>query len=696
MLFSSLFLAFFAFFLFRLLFSVLSLSLSLSHSLSLTLTLTLTLFSLLCHNQFFGLGSISWNAVISLNLIINLRHPFVDTSKGSLIYHLYVWSLCTITTALMLGFKQWGVSGDGTCWIKGTTNPWRLVFYLPLVIYFILAGCAFIIGLFSVRYMKGESIDTRYRMVIRMFFYVAVFILCWSGPVIHKTAEYWGNESEGLIYFDGIGASVQGFANALVWLTNPSFYSNFRKYMKRIDRRGWLFRGEDAHLPLLGEEGNKYLSDTKNDMSKVDAIMRKNVITFLLNCMKNGCERVRSDVPLTLTEADFNEDIELRQMEEQQKSQLLTNFRFVDYSPLVFQELRRLDGITPQHYMNSLDPETFLASLDSQKFSEGRSGSFFCFSPDKCFIIKTISRSEAKLLVSILPDLYRYMANNPDSLLMRFYGCHCIRMHYGDSIYAIVIGNSFNTDKKMHERYDLKGSWVRREVGKAHMENPSVLGMDLDLQRMGRKVIVAPELRHKLLQQLISDAQFLTSLNIMDYSILLGYHFTWKAKEESEFEYHSASDDEELEEEQEDADREINEAIVIPGGTPNTMGEELHNLKVSPRRRTYPSPQSRGGSSSGKAHRPKRTSKSVPSLDGNEEYFISIIDTLQAYDWNKKIERWLKVWIFRKDMNGVSVQPPPKYGARFIDFADKLILSGSGGGSEDIFHSVNGNASNAV
>jgi hypothetical protein len=31
--------------------------------------------------QFWGMASISWNGIISLNLMANLRKPFLDTSK---------------------------------------------------------------------------------------------------------------------------------------------------------------------------------------------------------------------------------------------------------------------------------------------------------------------------------------------------------------------------------------------------------------------------------------------------------------------------------------------------------------------------------------------------------------------------------------------------------------------------------------
>ena len=55
----------------------------------------------------------------------------------------------------------------------------------------------------------------------------------------------------------------------------------------------------------------------------------------------------------------------------------------------------------------ALSPESFLGNLQNQKFSEGRSGAFFCFSPNKNFILKTISHSEANVLKEILPSYYQ-------------------------------------------------------------------------------------------------------------------------------------------------------------------------------------------------------------------------------------------------------------------------------------------------
>lgn len=66
--------------------------------------------------QFWGLASISWNGMISLNLIINLhKQGFARTSNLGKFYHMFVWGLSIVTTAIMFSFHSHiGSSGDGT------------------------------------------------------------------------------------------------------------------------------------------------------------------------------------------------------------------------------------------------------------------------------------------------------------------------------------------------------------------------------------------------------------------------------------------------------------------------------------------------------------------------------------------------------------------------------------------------------
>lgn len=92
--------------------------------------------------------------------------------------------------------------------------------------------------------------------------------------------------------------------------------------------------------------------------------------------------------------------------------QLKMQCSFKNYNFWEFKKVRQLDGISEEAYLAALHPENFLRHLSSQKFSEGgvyqyinrylgRSGSFFVFSPDKNFILKTVEQSEQQVLRKI-------------------------------------------------------------------------------------------------------------------------------------------------------------------------------------------------------------------------------------------------------------------------------------------------------
>jgi hypothetical protein len=52
----------------------------------------------------------------------------------------------------------------------------------------------------------------------------------------------------------------------------------------------------------------------------------------------------------------------------------------------------------------------------------GASGSFFFFSHDNRFIVKTMSKGELDFMLNVLPDLYAHWCEYPHSLIARLYG----------------------------------------------------------------------------------------------------------------------------------------------------------------------------------------------------------------------------------------------------------------------------------
>ena len=59
----------------------------------------------------------------------------------------------------------------------------------------------------------------------------------------------------------------------------------------------------------------------------------------------------------------------------------------------------------------------------------GKSGSFFFFSEDRKFILKTIKKEEVKTLKSMLQNFYNHLAfTNTGTLLSKIYGLFTIEI----------------------------------------------------------------------------------------------------------------------------------------------------------------------------------------------------------------------------------------------------------------------------
>ena len=72
----------------------------------------------------------------------------------------------------------------------------------------------------------------------------------------------------------------------------------------------------------------------------------------------------------------------------------------------------------------------------------GSSGSFFFFSHDKQFIIKTMTKCELDLLLKILPNLSQHFINNPDSLLAKIFGVFTVETFRVDKVHVLLMENT--------------------------------------------------------------------------------------------------------------------------------------------------------------------------------------------------------------------------------------------------------------
>jgi 1-phosphatidylinositol-4-phosphate 5-kinase len=198
------------------------------------------------------------------------------------------------------------------------------------------------------------------------------------------------------------------------------------------------------------------------------------------------------------------------------------DFKFKDYAPWVFRELREdCFQLDPADYLLSLTAQYILSELGSP----GKSGSFFYFSRDYRFIIKTIRHAEHKFLRSILKRYYEHVRENPHTLLSRFYGLHRVKLPHGRKIHFVIMNNLFPAHKDIHESYDLKGSTIGRIYPEERArENPRAVLKDLNWIDRGKELELGPEKRALLTEQLRRDSELLKELQVMDYSLLVGIH----------------------------------------------------------------------------------------------------------------------------------------------------------------------------
>ena len=299
--------------------------------------------------------------------------------------------------------------------------------------------------------------------------------------------------------------------------------------------------------------------------------------------------------------------------------------RFVDYAPMVFRKLREEWNISAEDYMLSVGPQQILRNIMlgnlstlSELCSEGKSGSFFYYSSDGKYMVKTISKTEHKFFRKILSQYYNHIICNPDTLIVRFLGAHSIKFNKegmtNKKIYFVVMGNLFDKPIKIQRRFDIKGSWVGRYTPVNKRTDITRALKDLDMIELDQRIRLDSKRTTILLNQLEKDTQFLSDCGIIDYSLLLGVHYL----------------DEPL------PPRKYVEQPDVPFWKSDCGG--------------------------------------MLSDDGKELYFMGIIDTLIHFNARKFGELAIKTVVM--DGKGVSVQKPPVYRERFMSYINQLTAPG--------------------
>ena len=361
------------------------------------------------------------------------------------------------------------------------------------------------------------------------------------------------------------------------------------------------------------------------------------------------------------------------------------DFKWKDYCPMVFRNLREMFKIDAADYMMSICGNDALRELSSP----GKSGSVFFLSQDDHFMIKTLRKSEVKVLLRMLPNYHHHVRSHENTLITKFFGLHRIKPSSGQKFRFVVMGNMFCTELRIHRRFDLKGSSLGRSADKVEIDENTTL-KDLDLNY---RFYLEPSWRDALLMQIEIDSKFLEAQHIMDYSLLLGVHYRAPQHLRSLMSYNRSigADGLGILAEEDSIEDDISSypegLVLVPRGSDDgsvVVGPHIRGSRLR-------ASSAAGGEEvdlllPGTARLQIQLGVNMPAraekITGIQEVetlhvtydvvlYLGIIDILQEYNMSKKIEHAYKSLQF--DSLSISAVDPTFYSKRFLEFIQKVF-----------------------
>ncbi|KAI9989659.1 hypothetical protein PInf_019944 [Phytophthora infestans] len=583
--------------------------------------------------EFFFFTGEAWGLVMACDLFFSLTSPFTSYKRLMKFYHLWVW-----LGGITMGVITYAVQGAGGFFtVDGQSMTYNSD--TDTVIGFCLASsriccdsgetcpddvekCSTTASFLNAQ--KWPWILIYAFVLLVLFVSVCVLTLAWHRLYLRGVPKTYNIRLRVLNYISFFtGAYVFYWLLLLLlymcayFLSTKSDTSNSKAVAQVLRQLVIFLISSKGYLDYViwfavnnierkGGNGREESADVDVDLSpQVNTALRSEILYYTTSGIKESVRAVTD---------------ELISIPISGESEAGKSIKFWSFCPASFRNIRLTFGIGDADYIQMFGATT------KERFSEGRSGAFMFYTSDESLIVKTMSPEECAFLRKIAPNYEAYMTSNPDTLLTRFYGCHSVSL-YGKMYYFVVMGNLFADTDVVHHRYDIKGSWVDRNAKvpspgdktACRYCNASYTFGSTKNQECGdgmnfhepdivlkdndlmTKIRIDPATAHRIYDQIHKDSDFLCSQGIMDYSLLMGIQSSEYFVDTSQL--------------------QARRGVLF----------------------TQPA-----------------TSVAGPSL-----YHFGIIDFLQQWTLEKKMERFYKTFFKRKDPEGVSALPPKPYKFRF-------------------------------
>ena len=467
---------------------------------------------------FGAVASLLYNIVLCVDLMLSLRRPFSPAYKRMIFYHLIV-----LTLTFVLSIPLTVLNADEACGLtilKDQHNKKAKALTAGPLAILIAVYC--IIGLFSiiyaiVRVYRGIKLSnaSMIRYLVRHILYVSVYIFSWGSTIVSYACSRYYHGSTVVDTIAEIAISVAGVSLSLIRLSNPAVYK------KIISGNAFSY-----------ESGTKNTDEWKipldNIMGDVNVELSGNIFDALYSVFSKKDDFIEYEITDAMCKEEKNHKgkrySRLAECIGQQNGYV--DSRLIEYSPMVFDSIRKNNNISSSMIRDSTDPKKNIDSFIEVNESKGKSGSFFMFTHDKHLVMKTIKEKEVNVLRRIIKSYAEHLKKNPKSLLCKIYGLFYLKLPGISPVYIMIMENLL---LGCHPEllFDLKGSTLGRSTKKStnrggdNTDEESGPLKDLDFIRYKLKISLLPSVYLENKSEIIKDTEFLASHRLMDYSLLL-------------------------------------------------------------------------------------------------------------------------------------------------------------------------------
>jgi len=410
----------------------------------------------------------------------------------------------------------------------------------------------------------------------------------------------------------------------------------------------------------MGDFIKKNITKTKNKKKKVKAFHQKvkvfratdpKMAVVMWGVSHSIAQLSHVAPPVMLLKDDFKAYSKIKiDNHFYNKENMPGHFKFKEYMPLVFRNLRERFNVDEQIFSRSffIQPK--------QEVQSGHSGSKFFQTKDKLFWIKTMVSEEVETMHNIMPMYHQYVVESHSETLLPQYLAMYRTTIDTKEYYYLVLRNIFSPAKKIHKKYDLKGSRIDREAKDTDKDQETPTFKDNDFTQDNAKIYIGADEKSKILAKIEKDVHFLSSLNNMDYSLLVGIHDSENESSDNDDENDIEDDDIEDDESGDGLDEPSPEEVVDT--TQHPQSAKLQRTSSTCSNTLVYDPEFFAVHS---CHEKRR-----------EIYYIGIIDVLSYYGTTKKAAHAAKT-VKHGAGAEISTVKPQLYATRFQEFLNTIF-----------------------